>query len=798
MTGDNAADSPRARTARKAAACRLQRTNARSLTLAAGGAGICAVVGAISLGRLLSSRASPGQLPGYAKSIDLDPSVDLLRLCLLVLLPALVGLGLRRFRSDWPSTSASRRVVWPGFLGVSVFLVALAASAAAGLLTAVATGLITAAVAVSFRRSFPSALPARRIGLAAVVANSILAWSFLAGPAAARGWTPLQTAPLLLLLSTAEALWIGRGSLERGASNFAASILALPMALWTGRPLAVSWLAGLAVLVLPAIAAAWNTGSKRRQRASRWLTTFVLLPASVVALAAAACLQLPPIADVFEDGHGLLPASEYLRGEKPYKDILPGHGFLSDGGVQVASLRVFGDDDEGLRRGSKVVGALFWPAIYFVGLAATGSASVGFCALLLSFLWFPQYMFFRVIASLAVLALASAASRTGRRGLWIAAGLALPPAILSSVDFASFAAAACIAAILVSRRGCRRSLFGLAIGFLPSAATLGAPLALAGGLRSFLTFTFVELRELMPVYALGFHAGRFEIRQWLSGWSFLSNPESFFGCALLGSAAAVAMLAARFPQMGQRARALAPVLAWFFAATTSVIERRHIGYPAFVLPILVVLVSRWIVGWSGWDSLRGVLAALLLAATVFCAKPLFLAGAVADALQTVRLPANVAELQKPRRARGALFPTTQQTVIRRTEEFLRTRRYGPSDTWLDFSNAPGLYYLFNRDCPIRYYEVPFYETRSAQDEVIRAVQANSHVRAVLVRTGLLSDVIDGVSNAQRAPRVAEFIHRGFHPAFSQDGVEFLERNTQPSFTSATEGVEGSKDQAPHR
>jgi hypothetical protein len=373
--------------------------------------------------------------------------------------------------------------------------------------------------------------------------------------------------------------------------------------------------------------------------------------------------------------------------------------------------------------------------------------------------------------------LASAAARTGRRGFWFAAGAALPVAILLSVDFALYAATGCAVAIVVSRRGWRAGAGTAAAGFLCGLAAVGLPFAATGILPSFLSTTFVDLGRLMPVYALGFHVGFSEIRAWLSGWSFLLNRESFFGCVLLGTVVVVALLGARFPRLGTRGRALAPVLAWFLAAVLSVIERHHFEYPAFVLPLVVVLVARWAVGHSGWGSVRAVFAATVLAALLFGGSPAYLAAAVADALQTIRVPAGVAELATPRRARGALFTEVQRTVVLRTDEYLRSRRFGASDTWLDFSNSPGLYYLFDRDCPIRYYEVPFYETDSAQTQVIETVRANRHVRSVLLGTGLWFNAIDGIPNFQRASRVGQFIRREFHPAYLKDGVEFWERNS---------------------
>ncbi len=739
-------------------------------------AGILGVIAAIVLGESIHLSPPPSQLPGIAKNIGLNPNSDVLRLFLLCALPLLAGLALGRLRLWSRRPAASTRLSHPLFLVLSVALITCAAAAALGPPKMAVVGLLAAAIVVFAKRPLGRIFRPDRIGLVSTISATILAWTLLAAPAASHGWAPLKILPALFLVAIAEALWVGRGTLELGAGDFAFSCLAIPVALWGARPEWISWLAGLGALTSPLIGRIWTDRSERMISLRRRLATLVLLPGSFVAIAAGACLRLPPTADIFEDGHGLLPASEYFHGERPYVDIVPGHGLLSDGGFQAASLKLFGDDYKGIRRGTKAVGAFFWPVFYFVAFAATGSAALGFGALALTFLWFPQYMFFRVIASLATVALASAAVRTRSRGFWLASGAALPVAVLCSVDFGFYAAAGCAAALLASRGGPKASVRSWALGLGSGAVVLGIPLALMGTLPQFLVSTFVELRRLTPVYALGFHVGFREIGHWFSGWAFLSDPEAFFGFVVILSAIALAILAAHFGRLKPRARITAPIVVWFLAAVLSVIERHHVGYPAFALPLLILFFARWIVGWSGWASPRGVAGAALVGALLICARPPYLMLSLADALRTTHVPAGLSEVEQPLRARGALFPEAQRTVIRRIGDFLQSRHFGPSETWLDFANSPGLYYLFDRNCPIRYYEVPFYETEAAQDEVIRAIRGNADVRAVLMRTGLLSDAVDGILNEKRAPRVYEFIQRSFHPTYSEDGVQFWERN----------------------
>jgi hypothetical protein len=486
----------------------------------------------------------------------------------------------------------------------------------------------------------------------------------------------------------------------------------------------------------------------------------------VAAVAAAAVLGPPPIADLFENGHELLPASEYLRGERPYRDVVPGHGVLSDGGLDAAAMRIFGDDYRGFSRGRKLLGAAFWPAIYAVGLGATGSPLVGLGIALLSLAAFCQYSFLRAIPSFAALALALAASRTGRRAWWLATGAALAVAFFVSVDFAVYAGAAAAAALWVAR-GDRSAAFAHLVrgALVPSSVALAA-LVLLGVLPEFASTTFRFLPSLLPVYAQG-----------LPPALPLDASTTMTATLYAAAAAGVVLLGALLPR-GKRvpdaARALVPVSAWIAAAMLSVLERRHVNYPYFVVPALVVLLALWIRS-EARDGLVGTLAAASVVAAFALlhgvpAAPRLVAGAIPPR----PLDPSLEPIAAPRRAAGAVFRLPDRILVARTADLLRRAGFGPRDTWLDFANEPGLYFLFERPCPIRYYEVPFYESDAAQREVIAAVEANPRVRAVLVRGAY--PPIDLVPNADRAPLVARFIRERFRPYLNEDGIEFWIRN----------------------
>ena len=720
--------------------------------------------------------AAPGQAAGYARHLGFDPRRDVLWLAALAA-GAIGGARLCRWTVHDAGRPGARRRWNDAALAAACVLLAVAIATRAPLHEALLGLAGWGALALAFRRV--ERLP----GLASpdvafVAAHALALWTFLAGPAARAGLSAFTLAPLCLAGSLVAARALGRGRIEEGAPRLAAALLALPLALWGRRPAAAEVLAAGAVLLLPAIFAAADPGDRALRAARRFAGT-VFLPATLAAFSAAACLHGPPLASFFEDGHALLPASEYLRGELPFRDIVPGHGLLSDGLLQAAEMRVFGEDYRGLARGAKVAGLFFWPILFALGCAATGGVAPGFWTAALAFFSFPQFYFLRSMASLACLALAVAAARKGTRRSWALAGAALPAAVLLSIDFASYAGVAALAALLVSRRR-RPALAGAFLAGLGGAgAVVLAAFAGLGFAPSFLRATLVQIPALFPAYALGFPPPPAPLASAADGPALaasLLESDSLYYWFLGGALLLAGILVSRAPACGPRGRVLLPVVAWFLAANLSVAERQHCGYAWFVAPLGAVLCARWWKGWGPWRTPAGCAAAVLVAATLAASHPLRTLSAVGVALSTVTVPPGAVELTTPRRAAGALFPTEDAEAVRATGEFLASGGLAPSDTWLDFSNAPILYFLFDRDCPIRYYEVAFFQTADAQREVIAAISRNPRVKAVLVATGRPGDRVDGIPNAERAPLVDDFIRRSFHPAYRRGGVEFWLRN----------------------
>ena len=87
-----------------------------------------------------------------------------------------------------------------------------------------------------------------------------------------------------------------------------------------------------------------------------------------------------------------------------------------------------------------------------------------------------------------------------------------------------------------------------------------------------------------------------------------------------------------------------------------------------------------------------------------------------------------------------------------------------------------MYYLVDRDCPLRQVEVAFYGPETQQRAVIAAIEGNPRIRAALVpapegdNTG-----VDGVANPLRAPLVWRYLQDHFEPHSRQGDVVFWRR-----------------------
>jgi len=510
----------------------------------------------------------------------------------------------------------------------------------------------------------------------------------------------------------------------------------------------------------------------------RRLIAYVIYPLFAIALFAG---DLAPRVNLFEDGHSLTPASEMLHGERPYRDIVPGHGLIADGLLDWAAMRLGARDIGDVLRVRAVAAALLPAAVYFVALAATGSAE----SAILAFLFAASLTItgtpwarpvsaieampgFRPVPSLLALAACAHALRM-RSSRWLAIGGGLAVlAELTSIEFGFYAIVVCIVTALrasATWRGRRSALLAVLGGVAAVSVPAALIMLIRGWLGAYLHTMLVELPPLSEAYSiLLFHFP--DAYKDLSTFPeiiaalFIPRTVWFVLWCLIAIATAIGLT--------QRAggRRLQPILilgVWTVAAALSFAERTNVYFLASAA-IMLVAAAREI---RNPVALRVALVVLILMAAptarlITLAAKLRNRGNVAGYVRYDALP----------RARSGWFEPDNARRLSAAQAFI-DRALQPGETFYDFANMPILYYLFDRRCPIRQYETPFYETEERQREVIARMEGDRSVRAALMQfpnQGFVA--IDGVPNAVRAPLVANYLREHFTPAYQRDGVIF--------------------------
>jgi hypothetical protein len=478
----------------------------------------------------------------------------------------------------------------------------------------------------------------------------------------------------------------------------------------------------------------------------------------------------PPHVDFFEDGHELLPASEMLRGARPYADIVPLHGLISDGGLEFLVMKSGHVSAGELLRVRRIAGCANVVAIYAVAFAASGAAEAGLLAVLLSVTLFPAMTLgLRPAMALFALAGAAAATRLRSRRWFAAAGAAVILAFLFSLDLAIYSGLAAAAAALRSTR-CGRALAALAAGAAVAAVAILAAFTAMGFAGAFLRTTFLEVLTAGPVYVPGPFAVPACVQTLATALPSWTQPECVSSLLWVFTVVATSAAIARAPLGARRGDGVWSIGVWVAVAGVSYAERRHFyadfAIPAFIVGALFLLARR-----------RAKHATLALALVIgWLANPLGHIFAVATPLRLSGgvPPGGGVEWTGGSRGRGALLEPGLRTALDAAGRFAGAR-LRPGETWFDFTNHAALYYFLARRCPARHPEIPFVESEAAQREVIAALDRDTSVRAALVGFPDWFSAIDEVPNRVRAPLIWRYLQDHFTPGFEDHGVVFWVR-----------------------
>jgi hypothetical protein len=527
-------------------------------------------------------------------------------------------------------------------------------------------------------------------------------------------------------------------------------------------------------IVTPLLLRVVLRASWRRQ--IRWLLAFVVYPLVTLAYASATsalAAEGKPHGDLFEDSHRFVPASEMLRGERPYVDIVPVHGFVEDGFLDYLSMRT-GEVTEGrLVKTHGVISALNSVASYAIAAAATQSAEMGIVSYFLAVVFGLAGGTFRAFPALASVVLDVAALRTGRPALFVFAGGAVVLAALTSVDFGAYAFVALAVAIALSRDMRSHAAKGAAFGILAA----GVPVLLAFGVFGFLgAFFHTTLFEALPsaaIFALSIFDAPPAMRA--AGpfpdvlTAVFARPD-FLIIAWVVFLTVLAVLIATPVKSSRERVARAPLIvlaAFSTVAGISYAQRQHLYFLFVIAPLitasLVFLFRR----------ARAVTTATMIVLVIAAHFTDYLV--TLTMLRTARGPLdpNLAEVREIPRARGVFFRVTDARIVENVSRYAR-EKLGPGETFFDFTNRGNLYFLLDRDCPIRQVEVS-YEVERLQREVIDRIERNPRVRAALVAASPYDAAIDGVPNSVRAPLVWAYLQEHFQPDFHDGDVVIWRR-----------------------
>jgi hypothetical protein len=722
----------------------------------------------------LVTPAPPGQIPGYMTAQGLDAHSPFRAMAALILLPGLAALA---YRPVAARLAARDSAPWAAWVAAGCLFSALWAK----LLHSNSLALLVGAAVVSV-----ALVGVRRLEITFTALDMLLIPAFIVVLFALLDVWPGLTyrKGVLVALALVLLLRIGLGATDGPGRvpatwcfSLAPAAHALQIHIFQGDRV---WPSGLALAIALASPVAirflvpWNETAARRLRALLVLVSLPLFSYAYPNAGSQAGSEGGFRVDFFEDGHHLFPASEMLRGERMYRDVVPGHGMVSDGGLDWLAMRLFGARIGVALEARQVVASLNSIAIYALGFAATGSPVAGLLTMLFSAHVIPFGLpWLRSAPAFAALAFVASAARHRDPRRLAGAGAFLVLALLTGVEVGMYTGAVLLLAIVRFGGGRVRAVRWSIAGMLAAAIPVAALFVVRGTLDDLVRVTLFEVLSLGPAYALGFDwvpaalGARATLPEALLTLFDPTALEALLWVMVtLTTAAGLAVSPLR---MRRRTEPLWLVGAWVAVAGFSFAERHH-NY--FVYGIAPFLAIGTFLLWRSRHTAAHVAGALALAVLVVVSQPTRHLG-IATWLRAGELPRqDFVEYTALPRARGALFQRGDVTPLESARVFVQ-RELRPGETFYDFANVAILYFLLDRSCPVRQSEVPFYESEEAQREVIARLERDRSVRAVLVSFLPSAGMsIDNVPNAARAPLVWQWVRQRFRPAYERDGVVF--------------------------
>lgn len=512
----------------------------------------------------------------------------------------------------------------------------------------------------------------------------------------------------------------------------------------------------------------------------RAIVAYAAIPLLLYCFSFASTAKVTQWLDLFHRGESLGPASDYLRGKVPYRDVFVLHGLMHDGQLDAWLFELFGRKlDVALAR-PVVLGAFASPALWYLGLAIFDSVPLAIATMFLGVVTTVDNE--RILFELAVLACVVGGVRGRVRPLPIFfAGLFAALGIFFSFDIGLYSLGGAL--IFLAFVGRTRGLLSFVAGFIAGALPFLIYLSSCGSLGAFFETSFVDLPRIIDaIWSLPFPDLTTTFRDNLTLRTiadfFISDNFRFVLNPLVIGAAIICLVRRAILRSSEWLDVALLALTLFALLTQrSALGRAdfpHQYFSAFMIGPMILIMLVMLVRTANplWRSGAGEGRAFLLLAAAAVA-PLFVTALWVPDVLNSRLD-DLVHYQP--RVSGLIREPIAEEVNGR----IGSVRYHVDDLTpkgsaiFDFSNQPAFYFFLDRPNPTRFYQVPILSPAGFQRQTIEALE-RSKPPLVIRRSPQGFDVFDGIDNSIRAQAVAAYIDDHYAYARSVRGVELWTR-----------------------
>ncbi len=458
-------------------------------------------------------------------------------------------------------------------------------------------------------------------------------------------------------------------------------------------------------------------------------------------------------ADPYHEGENLSAASVMMSGGRPYRDIWFMHGLAADGGLD---RLVLGDPPSILRTrriravlGAATVALLVpiaaevsstWLGVIFGTLASLCAMGAG---------QLPATPHYRLLPLLLALWLALVAIRTRKRAYTIAACAVASAGLLWSFDVGLFATAGIWLWMIVSRRFDWRA--AVATALTPGVLFL----ATRTDISRFFRDSFLRLPECFDaIYSLPAPP----LPAFSLSWLVSDAPHYYIPPIVYGIVAAAAFFVA--DRRKRDAMLLLALVAFIELRTGS--GRVSWGHIRFSLPLLGIIVVAFAIEplIRSRQRSRIALAIVLIALAVpyfeVRANAKDLGGYWMNYRERLRPTPGTVPFPIPRAHDLYTYPQEAHD-LGALYEFSQSQPAGPI---FDYSGEKYLYYMLARPASTRVHDIPYLSDPKLGREAMKQLERRRPVFVVVGGLDVLAK-IDGISNRQRTPWLAEWIDRNY-------------------------------------